>query len=194
MLTPVSLKTELVQASLRDDHPVGQKGFPVGDDLDPGAVGAHGPDGGLLQDPGTVPAREGHVRGVGAARVHDPRILLVDGPLGPPQAELGPTPHQLAGVEQLVVEAVLFEGRDVPFYVAGPGLARVALVDGLDDEPARLEQELQARLALDLVPGLVGVRGEGGVLGLVLGEPDDAGVVFRRAAAVPEAKLFDPEH
>jgi hypothetical protein len=88
---------------------------------------------------------------------------------------------------------VLLEGGDVSVHVSGADLLRVSSVRILDDQTAGLEEHLNAGLALDLVESLVGVGGEGRVLGLVLGQADDPGVVLRGAARVAELELLDPE-
>jgi hypothetical protein len=87
-----------------------------------------------------VGAGEGRVSGVGAARVYQPRVFLVDGVFRAVEAKLGPAVHQRVRVQKLVVEAVLLEGRDVAVCVAGSGLGLVALLDGFDDQAARLEE------------------------------------------------------
>jgi hypothetical protein len=117
------------------------------------------------------------------------------------EMELRPAPHELARVQHLVVEAVLLvveavllEGGDVALDVAGADLLRVPLVGGPYDEAAGLEEDLDARLLLQRVPGLVGVGGQGGVLGLVLRKPDDARVVLRGAAVGAEPELLEAEH
>jgi len=69
---------------------------------------------------------------------------------------------------------VLLEGRDVPIYVAGSDLGRIAFIHSLYDQATGLQNELLPRLLLHLVPGLVGAGGEGGILPLVLCQPDDA--------------------
>ena len=74
---------------------------------------------------------------------------------------------------------MLLEGGDVPVHVSGADLLRVSSVRVLDNQATGLEEHLDAGLAFDLVESLVGVRCESGVLRLVLGEPDDPGVVLR---------------
>jgi hypothetical protein len=89
---------------------------------------------------------------------------------------------------------MLLEGCDVAVDVSGADLLRVAPFRVLDDEAAGLEYHLYARFAFDLVECFVGVRGQGRVLGLVLGQTDDPGVVLRRAALVTQSELLDAEH
>ena len=44
------------------------------------------------------------------------------------------------------------------------------------------------------MPGLVGGRGERGVLRLMLGQPDDARMVLRASPLMAQPELLDPEH
>ena len=54
--------------------------------------------------------------------------------------------------------------------------------------------DLLARGLLNLMPGLVGGRGERGVLRLMLGQPDDARMVLRASPLMAQSELLDPEH
>ena len=78
------------------------------------------------------------MHGVGLPGVHEAGLGLKDRALRPPKAELWPAGHQLAGVENLVVEAVLLEGGDVALDVAGAYLLRVPSGRILDDQAAGL--------------------------------------------------------
>ena len=70
----------------------------------------------------------------------------------------------------------------------------MALSRGGEVEPAGLEHELLARVLLELGPGAVGVLGELDVAGRVVRQPDDARVVLRLAAHVPQLELLESEH
>jgi hypothetical protein len=83
--------------------------------------------------------------------------------------ELRPAVRKLGMVQKGVVEAVLLEGDGVALHVARADLLGVPLLRCLYNEASGFKEHLYARLLLELVEGLVGVRGEGGVLGLVLG-------------------------
>jgi hypothetical protein len=71
------------------------------------------------------------VNGIRLAGVYQPGVFLEDHTLRPFKAELRPAPRELGGVEQLVVEAVLLEGGDVAFDVAGADLLKVPFAWGL---------------------------------------------------------------
>ena len=83
--------------------------------------------------------------------------------------ELRPAVRKLGLIQKDVVEAVLLEGGYVAVHVAGADLLGVPLLRCLYNGVSGFKEHLYARLLLYLVEGLVGVRGEGGVVGLVLG-------------------------
>src|SRR5215217_2066385 len=178
----------------RHDHPVRVVGLIVRNDLYTRTVWAHGPDGGILQDVCAAGAGQGDMHGIGLPGVHKAGLRLIDRALGAGEAELRPAIHQLLWIQKLVVEAVFFKGRDVAVDVSGADLLRIAPFRVLDDQATGLEYHLYARLAFDLVESFVGVRGQGRVLRLVLGQTDDPGVVLRRAALVTQSELLDAEH
>jgi hypothetical protein len=134
------------------------------------------------------------VHGVGPPGVDDPRFGLVEGLLAAGEVELGPALHHRVGIEELVVHAEPVEHRRVALDVppSGRGVPPGRAV--LDDQAPGPGHQRLVRLRFDLPPRLVRGPGQRRVLRFVLSQPDDPGVVLRRAPAVPELELLDPEN
>jgi hypothetical protein len=127
------------------------------------------------------------VGGVGPAGVHDAGVRLIDRPHAVVEPELREAVHDLPGGELLVRDARGAHRAGVLVYV-------VWLVShGLEIQASRLYDQLGAGLFFDLAPGLVGVGGEGCVLGGVVGEADDTRVVPGAALVVSKVELFEGE-
>ena len=109
---------------------------------------------------------------VGLSSVHQAGVSLVDSLHAVVEAELGEALHDLVRAELFVRDARRAHRAGVLVYVFR------FVLHGFEVETARLEDELGAGFLFHLAPGFVGVGGEGGVLGCVIGEADDARVVL----------------
>src|SRR5882757_4286411 len=176
------------------DDPADEVGLLVGDHLDPGGGGAQRQDRLVRVDLCAAGPSEGHVNGVRLARVDEPRGLLIDGLLVAVKPELGPAGDQGVPVQQLELDPVVAERRDVAGDVARPGVEAGAGPYLFDHQAPRADDEWDPGLRLDLAPGVVCRRRQAGVRLLVLGQPDDAGVVLRGAVAVEQVELLQAQY
>ena len=110
---------------------------------------------------------------------HIPVTAVVDVPLRPAVADLG-------CIEE--IERDVLGGEAVGVVRLGDGWIRRPQV-----EPAGRRHDPLARLGLDLRPRLVGALGEADVVGPVVGQPDDPGVVGRRAVEVVHLEALETE-
>src|SRR5919112_1454922 len=111
---------------------------------------------------------QGHVYGVGLASVHEAGFLLVDAAYALIERELRETVHHLVSGEFLIRDACRRHRTGIVVDVSG--------------------------LVLDLRPGLVSMGRQGSVGLVVVGEADDARVVFRATPVVAELELFEAEY
>src|SRR5688572_142466 len=141
----------------------------------------------LVQDRSPPGLRQGNVYGVGLARVHETGLLLVDASHAPIELELRESVHHLGCGEFLIRDAYRCHRTGIVVDVSG------LVLHGFQVEAASFEDQSYTGLVLDLGPSLVGMGRQGGVGPVVVGEADDARVVFRAAPVVAEMELFEAE-
>ncbi len=134
------------------------------------------------------------VCGVGFTGVDDAGLGLVNAVLRAGELDLWPSAHDLVGVQALEFHTVPAQDVVVTADVARAGCGRVAPGQVLDHQPTRAGQQLNTGRPLHRIPGFVGVRREVGVGVLVLGQPNDPGMIVTGAVAVTEPELLQTEN
>src|SRR5215216_2245541 len=142
----------------------------------------------LVEDRRAPGPCKGYVYGVGLARVHEAGPLLVDTEHALIERELRKTVHHLVCGEFLIWDACCSHRIGIVVDVS-----RLVL-HGFQVEAARFEDQLYSGLVFDLGPGLVSMGCQGSIGPVVVGEADDARVVFRAALVVAEAELLEAEY
>src|SRR5215212_8559656 len=141
----------------------------------------------LVEDRRAPGPGQGHVYRVGLAGVNEAGVGLVDASHASIERELWKAVHHLVRREFLVWDVRRSHRPRVLVDVPGLVFGRFEV------EATRFHHQLYARLVLHLGPGLEGMGREGGVGGVVVGEADDARMVFRAAPVVAEVKLLEAE-
>src|SRR5829696_173941 len=141
----------------------------------------------LVEDRRAPGPGQGHVYRIGLTGVHEAGVGLVDASHALIEIELWKAVHHLVRGEFLVCNVRRRHRTRVLVYVSG------LVFDGFEVEAPRFQDQLYARLLFHLGPGLERMGREGRVGGVVVGEADDARVVFRAAPVVAEVKLLEAE-
>src|SRR5215211_1210546 len=173
--------------SSRDDELSGGEGPSRRLDLDAFTGRTHIVHRRLVDDHGAPGPCQGYVYGVGLARVHEAGPLLVDAKHALIECELRETVHHLVCGEFLMWDACRRHRTGIMVDVSG------LVLHGFQVEAACFEDQLYPGLVLYLGPGLVSMGRQVGVGLVVVGEADDARVVFRAAPVVAEVELFEAE-
>ena len=180
---------ELLGPGPRGDHqPLGPEGSPGRLHLDAVRARVDGLYWALLQNGGAPSSGQDLVHGHALARVHQAGLGLVEGHHLLVRLELGEAVGQLVVVQPLVGH---------PGRVHGPGVVLHILPEGPlgmgDLHAAAAQHQGHVRLFLDGFPGGVAVGGQPGVLGIVVHEADDPGMVLGAAPVVVQAELLQPQ-
>src|SRR5215213_4583521 len=173
--------------SCRDDELSGGEGTCRRLDLDAFTGRTHTVHRRLVDDRRAPGPCQGYVYGVGLAGVHEASPLLVDAKHALIERELRETVHHLVCGEFLIWNACRRHRTGIMVDVSG------LVLYGFQVEAACFEDQPYPGLVLYLGPGLVSMGRQVGVGLVVVGEADDARVVFRAALVVAEVELFEPE-
>jgi hypothetical protein len=173
----------------REHEAAGEDGPRVGDDVDAVAGRPDALDGDLLSHLRPPSPGQRHVHGVRPSGRHQPAVGLVHRPRPRGEAELRPAGGHLGGVELAVLDARVAHGVDARVEVGGAGRPGQRQVHG-----SGADDELEARLVLDLAPGVVGGADQRRVVPLRVGLADHPRVVLGRTPVVAEAELVQAEH
>src|SRR5919112_1438838 len=173
--------------SSRDDELSGGEGPCCRVDFDSFTGRTHTVHQRLVEDRRAPGPCKGYVYGVGLARVHEAGPWLVDAEHALIERELRETVHHPLCGELFIRDACRCHRTGIMVDVSG------LVLHGFQVEATRFEDQLYTRLVLDLRPGIVSMGRQGGVSLVMVGEADDARVVFRAAPVVAEVVLFEAE-
>src|SRR5829696_3630543 len=171
----------------RDEELSGGEGSSRRLDLDAFTGRTHTVHRRLVEDRRAPGPSQVYVYGVCLARVHEAGLLLVDAEHALIERELRETVHHLLCGEFLIRDACRCHRTGIMVDVGG------LVLHGFQVEAARFEDQLYPGLVLDLGPGLVSMGRQVSVGPVMVGEADDARVVFRAAPFVAEVELFEAQ-
>src|SRR5215203_6015053 len=172
----------------RDEELSGGEGSSRRLDLDAFTGRTHTVHRRLVEDRRAPGPSQVYVYGVCLARVHEAGLLLVDAEHALIERELRETVHHLLCGEFLIRDACRCHRAGIIVDVGG------LVLHGFQVEAARFEDQLYPGLVLYLGPGLVSMGRQNSVGPVVVGEADDARVVFRAAPVVAEVELFEAQN